>query len=199
MKATGSVPETTLRQHTSGKFFGETNSGGLNSLGALFIFDVHLKPFVSVLPTSGKVAKPIGILGSGFTGTTAVMFNGTSATYSVVSDTYISVTVPPGAGTGFVSVVTPGGILKSNVKFRVTPAVTTFSPTSGAVGTQVTITGNSLTQANKVKFGGAKLAAFTVNSDTQITATVPAGAITGKIQVTTAGGTATTSTVFTVN
>jgi uncharacterized repeat protein (TIGR03803 family) len=199
VKASGSVPETTLRQHTSGKFYGETNSGGANSLGALFSFDVHLKPFVSVLPTSGKVAKPIGILGSGFTGTTAVMFNGTSATYSVVSDTYISVTVPSGASTGFVSVVTPGGILKSNVKFRVTPTVTTFSPTSGTVGTQVTITGNSLTQASKVIFGGAKLAVFTVNSDTQITATVPAGAVTGKIQVTTAGGTATTSTVFTVN
>ena len=196
VKATGSVPETTLRQHTSGKFYGETNSGGANSLGALFSFDVRLKPFVSELPTSGKVAKSIGILGSGFTGTTAVNFNGTNATYSVVSDTYISATVPSGAGTGFVSVVTPGGTLKSNLKFRVTPAVTSFSPTSGPVGTQVTITGISLTQASKVTFGGAKLAVFTVNSDTQITATVPAGAITGKIQVTTAGGTATSSGDF---
>jgi hypothetical protein len=38
-----------------------------------------------------------------------------------------------------------------------------------------------------------------VNSDTKITATVPAGATTGKIQVTTSGGTATSSTAFTVN
>jgi uncharacterized repeat protein (TIGR03803 family) len=199
MKTTGSVPETTARQHTSGKFYGETNSGGANSLGALFSFDVGLKPFVGVLPASGKVAKPIGILGSGFTGATSVKFNVTSATFSVVSDTYISATVPSGAGTSFVSVVTPGGTLKSNLKFRVTPTVTSFSPTSGTVGTQVTITGTGLTQASNVKFGGAKLAVFTVNSDIQITATVPAGAVTGKIQVTTAGGTATSSAVFKVN
>jgi hypothetical protein len=44
-----------------------------------------------------------------------------------------------------------------------------------------------------------KVAVFTVNSNTQITATVPTGAVTGKIQVTTPGGTATTPTAFTVN
>jgi uncharacterized repeat protein (TIGR03803 family) len=199
VQATGSVPETTLRQHTNGKLYGEANSGGANSVGALFSFDVGLKAFVSELPTSGKVAKSVGILGSGFTGTTSVNFNGTNATYSVLSDTYISATVPSGAGTGFVTVVTPGGTLKSNLKFRVTPTVLSFTPTSGPVGTQVTITGNSLTQASKVTFGGGKVAVFSVNSDTQITATVPAGAVTGKIQVTTPGGTATSPTAFTVN
>jgi hypothetical protein len=98
-----------------------------------------------------------------------------------------------------VNVVTPSGTLKSNQKFRVTPSVTSFSPASGPVGSQVTITGISLTQATKVTFGGAKIAVFTVNSDTKITATVPTGAVTGKIQVTTPGGTATSATVFTVN
>jgi uncharacterized repeat protein (TIGR03803 family) len=199
VQTTGSVPETTLRQHTNGKLYGETNAGGANGVGALFSFAVSLKSFVSQLPTSGKVAKSVGILGSGFTGTTSVTFNGTNATYSVMSDTYISATVPSGAGTGFVNVVTPGGTLKSNLKFRVTPTVLSFTPTSGTVGTQVTLTGNSLTQASKVTFGGGKVAVFTVNSDTKITATVPAGATTGKIQVTTPGGTATSSTAFTVN
>src|SRR5258707_7926819 len=116
-----------------------------------------------------------------------------------MSDSYIAATVPSGAGTGFVSVVTPAGTLKSNLKFRVTPTVLSFTPPSGTVGTQVTITGNSLTQASKVTFGGGKVAVFTVNSDTKITATVPAGATTGKIQVTTPGGTAISSTAFTVN
>jgi uncharacterized repeat protein (TIGR03803 family) len=199
VQATGSVPETTLRQHTNGKLYGQANSGGANSVGALFSFAVSLKSFVSELPTSGKVAKSVGILGGGFTGTTSVTFNGTNATYSVMSDTYISATVPSGAGTGFVNVVTPGGTLKSNLKFRVTPTVLSFTPTSGPVGKQVTITGNSLTQASKVTFGGGKVAVFSVNSDTKITATVPAGAITGKIQVTTPGGTATSPTAFTVN
>jgi len=199
VKATGAVAETTLRQHTSGKFYGTTNSGGASSLGAIFGLDTGLKAFVSVLPASGKVGKAIGILGSGFTGTSKVNFNATEATFSVVSNTYISATVPSGAGTGFVTVVTPSGTLTSNQKFRVTPSVTSFSPASGPIGTQVAITGISLTQATRVRFGGAKIAVFTVNSDTKITATIPTGALTGKIQVTTPGGTATSATVFTVN
>ncbi len=60
------------------------------------------------------------------------------------------------------------------------------------------VTGNSFIGATKVTFGSKK-AVFTVNSYTQITATVPTGAVTGKIQVTTPGGTAVSGTVFTVN
>jgi len=62
----------------------------------------------------------------------------------------------------------------------------------------VVITGQSLTGATKVKFNGVAATSFTVNSNTQVTATVPTGATTGKIKVTTAGGTATSSTNFTV-
>ena len=77
------------------------------------------------------------------------------------------------------------------------PALTSFAPTSGPVGTSVTITGSNLSGATAVKFNGTT-AAFAVNSDTQITATVPAGATTGTISVTTPGGTATSSASFTV-
>ena len=75
---------------------------------------------------------------------------------------------------------------------------TTFSPTSGSVGTPVTITGAYLTGTTKVTFGGVS-ASFTVNSDTQITAIVPTGAKTGKIGITTNGVTVTSTTSFTVN
>lgn len=51
----------------------------------------------------------------------------------------------------------------------------------------MTITGVSLTQTTTVTLGG-KTAAFTVNSDTQGTTTVPTGAKTGKIAIATAGG-----------
>jgi hypothetical protein len=62
----------------------------------------------------------------------------------------------------------------------------------------VTITGVSLKQASKVTFGGVKATTFTADSDTQVTATVPTGAKTGKIAITTPGGTATSSAIFTV-
>jgi hypothetical protein len=61
----------------------------------------------------------VTILGTNLTGTTGVTFNGTAATFTVVSSTEIKTTVPSGATTGFVSVVTPGGTLQGNVKFRV--------------------------------------------------------------------------------
>jgi hypothetical protein len=63
----------------------------------------------------------------------------------------------------------------------------------------VTINGTGLVQATAVKFGGIAATVFTVNSDVKITATVPAGAITGKIQVVTPGGTGNSTTNFTVN
>jgi uncharacterized repeat protein (TIGR03803 family) len=197
--ATGSLPFATLRQHTNGKLYGEATNGGAAGHGAFFSFDVGLKPFISLQPTSGLVSQPVGILGGGLSGTKSVTFNGTSAAYSLVSDTYISTSVPSGATTGFVKAAITGSTLKSNQKFLVTPVVLSFSPASGPVGTQVVITGNSFTGATKVTFGGVKAAVFSVDSYTQITATVPTGAKTGKIQVTTPGGIATSPTAFTVN
>jgi len=51
--------------NTPAKFYGLANAGGANSLGAIFSFDVGLKPFIATLPTSGKVAKAVGILAAG--------------------------------------------------------------------------------------------------------------------------------------
>lgn len=67
--------------------------------------------------------------------------------------------------------------------------ISSFTPTSGAGGTTVTIYGNQFTGATAVKFNGVNAASFTVNSDTQITATVANGTTTGKISVTTGTGT----------
>ena len=66
------------------------------------------------------------------------------------------------------------------------------------MGTLVTINGVSLTQTSQVTFGGVKATTFKVKSDTQVTATVPTGAKTGHIVISTLGGTATSSGIFTV-
>jgi beta propeller repeat protein len=70
------------------------------------------------------------------------------------------------------------------------PVVTSYSPQWGLIGNSVTVTGTGFTGATAVKFGGTAAIDFTVDSDTQITATVPAGAKTGILSVTTPYGTA---------
>jgi glucose/arabinose dehydrogenase/PKD repeat protein len=77
------------------------------------------------------------------------------------------------------------------------PSITSFAPASGVTGTVITITGANFTGATSVKFNGVA-AAFTVNSATQINATVPAGASSGKLSVTAPGGTAQSASDFTV-
>ena len=204
---TGQLPYTTLYQHTNGVLYGATQLGGTGDVdplcspgncGVLYSLNIGAAPFASLLSTTGKVGKKIEILGQGFTGTTAVSFNGTAATYGVVSDTYLTATVPAGATPGPVTVTTPGGTLTSSKTFRVAPSITSFSPASGPVGTAVVITGESLTRTTSVSFGGVKAVSFTVNSDTQVTAIVPTGAVTGKIKIVTAGGTSTSGGTFTI-
>jgi len=141
----------------------------------------------------------VTIQGSTLDGATSVKFGTVSQpTYSVAPDgTAISTTVPVGAITGLVTVVTPGGT-SIGPSFRVSPTVDeSFAPTHGAAGTHVTITGKTFAGTTSVKFGGV-VAAFTRVGNT-ITATVPTGALTGGITVTNAGGATTTSGAFTVD
>src|SRR5438105_4808273 len=63
----------------------------------------------SLAQTYGPVGAPVTITGSGFTGATAVSFNGTLASAHVDSDTEISTTVPGDATTGPVTVTDSGG------------------------------------------------------------------------------------------
>jgi uncharacterized repeat protein (TIGR03803 family) len=193
----GSAAYATPAQHTSGKFFGLTSKGGTPGKGVAYSLDNGVGPFVALTSTLGLVGKSVGILGSGFTGTTSVKFNGTTAKFKIVTDTYVTATVPAGE-TGIITVTTPAGTLSSSQKYRVTPKITSISPASGPVGTQVVVAGTGLIQATSVTIGGVKVTTFSVNSDKQLTLTVPTGAKTGKVVVTTPGGKATSATIYSV-
>jgi uncharacterized repeat protein (TIGR03803 family) len=77
------------------------------------------------------------------------------------------------------------------------PQAPQFTPISGAAGTQVLIWGNNLLSPS-VSFNGTPAASVTSSGPNYIRATVPSGATTGPITVTTPGGTYTTLTSFTV-
>jgi uncharacterized repeat protein (TIGR03803 family) len=117
----GSYPYGGLMQHTSGTFYGVTYQGGTGGVGTVFSLNMGLGPFVKLLPTFGKVGRTITILGTNLTGVTSVSFNGTPATFNVPTSTYLTATVPTGATSGSVQVVTSGGTLLSDVAFQVAP------------------------------------------------------------------------------
>jgi hypothetical protein len=78
------------------------------------------------------------------------------------------------------------------------PAIASFTPTSGPVGTTVTLTGTNFTGATSVTLNGVRVPSFTVVDAATIMLVVPAGVTSGFITVTTQGGTATSTNAFTV-
>src|SRR6478672_97660 len=180
-------------------FSGQINTFTISPTAAddivAFLEGISFSPFA---PTFGPVGTSVTITDTTFTGATAVSFNGVAATFTVSPSGTITTTVPAGATTGPITVTTPGGgPLVTTTRFTVTPALTSFAPVIGAVGTGVTITGTNFTGATAVSFGG-RAATFTVNNSGTITTTVPVGASTGSISVSTLDGTATSAASFTV-
>jgi RHS repeat-associated protein len=158
----------------------------------------------SVAPASGPLAggTTVTITGTGLTGATAVRFGTGVATFLVRSDTEVSATAPAGSGSVSVTVTTPGGTstggAQSTFTYLPVPTVKKVTPTSGAAGTAVSITGTGFTQVFDVRFGAVS-AQFTVTSATALSAIAPAGVGTVAVTVVTPGGTSVTtnSTRFT--
>ena len=165
-------------------------------------FTVLPTPAISSLnPTSGQVGTSVTINGTNFgatQGTSSVTFNGIAAAVTAWSTSAITATVPT-AGSGNV-VVTVSGVASSGVSFTVLPpGITTLNPTSGPVGTPVTIAGSGFGNtpaSSTVTFNGT-LALPTSWSSSSIVVPVPAGATAGNVIVTVAGQPSNTA-VFTV-
>ncbi len=117
----GEYPVGGLLQSTNGNLYGTTSFGGVFERGTVFGLSLGLIPFVQPRPSSGVVGGKVAILGTNLTGASSVTFNGVAAAFTVVSQALITTTVPAGAASGRVQVVTPGRTLTSNVAFRVEP------------------------------------------------------------------------------
>lgn len=144
----------------------------------------------SFTPTNGVAGTTITITGLNFTAATLVSFGGIAAASFVVnSPTSITAIVGTGAS-GNVNVTTPLGTVNApGFLYGLLPYITSFTPTSAALSSAVTITGTNFTGVTAVSFGGVAAQSFTVNSSTSISATVWIGA-SGSVSVTGPGGTA---------
>lgn len=156
---------------------------------------VVLPSILSFSPYFGKPGTNVTIIGGNLIGTTAVTFNGVPTTFSGVTSNQLTAVVPPTATSGPISVTTTNGTATSATNFFLPPSISSFSPTNGGAGTNVTINGVNFTNATSVTFNGVS-ASFTVVNNNLITAIVPAGATSGQITVTAPGGVASTSGNF---
>jgi len=154
----------------------------------------QLSTFSGFSPASGITSSNVTITGTGFSGA-QVFFNGVAGTVSASSGTSLTVKVPSSATTGPITVVTDYGVWVSPTNFNVTlPALSTISsitPSTGRIGTPISINGSNFTGATAVKIGTVSITGFTVVSDSLITATIPTTAKTGNITVAGPGGTST--------
>jgi hypothetical protein len=158
----------------------------------------------SFSPSAGTVGTTVTITGDHFSPTAAkntVTFNGAAALVASSTSTEIVTTVPSGATSGPIYVKVGNETGTSATAFEVIPAITGFSPATGAVGTVVTITGSGFGTAadNTIVAFNGTTAAISGTTSTQLVVTVPAGATTGQVAVTVNGLTAFSPSPFTVN
>jgi uncharacterized repeat protein (TIGR03803 family) len=167
-KTDGAYPFDSPTLGSDGNFYGTTACGGSSNVGVAF----ELTPGGSQTPLHTFSGSDGTAPYSGLTQNTNGTFYGTTVIGGTDND-----------GTVF-SIAT--GL----------PAFIITRPTSGKVGATVYILGNSLKGATAVTFNGTAATSFTVVSGTEIKATVPTGATTGPVVVTTSSGTLTSNVAF---
>ncbi|HKN71122.1 MAG TPA: choice-of-anchor tandem repeat GloVer-containing protein [Terriglobales bacterium] len=215
----GKHPYAALVQAADGNFYGTTKEGGANGLGTVFQITSAgtLTTLYSFAGTDGEYPYAPLVQGTdgNFYGTTykggndhlGTIFEITSGGTLTTLHNFVG---PDGAylygglvqrtAGGFYGMTNGGGSTGAGTVFSLAiglgPFVKTL-PTSGAVGSSVIILGTDLTGATSVTFSGTT-AMFIVVSSSEIMTTVPVGATTGSVVVTTPSATLTSNVNFTV-
>lgn len=220
----GSFPQTALTLGSNGNFYGTTNNGGSTytcSFGCGTIFETTPNGTLSTLHSFSMTdgANPFSqlVLGSDkiFYGTTTsggtndqgTVFQITPAGVFKTLHSFVSTDGASGEGLvqgtngSFYGVTAGGGTaIYYGTVFKLSVGLGEFVrtvPGSALVGAPVRILGTDLTGATAVTFNGVA-ATFTVPSSSGITTTVPAGATSGVVQVTTPSGTLSSNVAFRV-
>jgi uncharacterized repeat protein (TIGR03803 family) len=180
--ASGNVgygPRAGVIQASDGNLYGTAWQGGGDGIGAIYQLTLGGVATLEASFSSATGYTPLGALVQG-------------------SDGRLYVTTEDGGGNNSSGVPDDGSIAVFNAGLPAPPpGIIRITPTSGAVGTRVTISQGPYIGATVVKFNGTS-ATFKVRGSEFITTTVPAGATSGTISVTTPGGTAVSKQIFTV-
>ena len=157
-----------------------TNNAGMTVTGGYFF----VAPWVTGFTPRARVGDVLTLNGRSFRSVSSVSFGGVLTTnLTVVSNTLMTVVVPPGAPAAApLTLESPGGRFISVSNFVLAPRIGGFSPSGGPVGTLVTVSGSGLSRVTEVSFGGIPATPVSVTA-TQVTVKVPLGAGTGPVVV----------------
>ena len=170
-----------------------TNNAGATMTSGYF----YLAPWVTAFTSRARVGETLTLSGRSFRAVSSVSFGGVVTTnLTVVSNMLMTVVVPPGAPAAApLTLESPGGRFITVSNFVLAPRINGFSPSSGAVGTLVTVSGFGLSRVTQVLFGGASATPVSVTA-TQVTVKVPFSAGTGFVTVSGSSGTDESLTLF---
>jgi IPT/TIG domain len=199
-KVSASYVGSTIKVQEDASNSAGSGSPAMSSATSKVISDVPV--ITSFTPTSGLTGTNVTITGTALSTASTVRFDGSKASFTVVSPTQIEATVPNGALVGDISVQTPVKTATSTGMFTPTLSVGGFSPATAAPGAVVTISGLGFHNGTTVSFHGVPAASVTYVSATKLKATVPAGVGVGAVSVTNSSspvGTVSSATNFTTS
>jgi uncharacterized repeat protein (TIGR03803 family) len=195
----GLFPHASPILASDGNLYGATFAGGGWGYGTAYRLVLNpATPILSIdsfTPAGGPTGTRVMLAGTGFTGTTQLTFGSGAAAlpapFVVVSDSVVSALVPAGAQTSALGVTAPRGTTYSPVLFYLQPEIDSITPSSGRVGTGVTLLGAHFDGITSIVFGGGAPATkytYVTSGDAAIDVIVPPGAKSGAIVVTNPGG-----------
>jgi len=192
----GSVLVTVPEGVTSGSTISATNLGGTVTSTKV----VYQAASITESTASAKVGQTVTITGKNLKATSVIFGGNKSAKPVINTGTTLTVVVPNGALTGAIKITTGAGVIYTDSFTVIPPAptVASFTPTTGRRGvTLVTVKGTNLLGAT-VTVGTTQVTVASGASSTSLKFVVPAGASSGRITVTTAGGSAISTATLTV-
>jgi hypothetical protein len=170
-----------------------TNNAGATMTSGYF----YLAPWVTAFTSRARVGETLTLSGRSFRAVSSVSFGGVVTTnLTVVSNTLMTVVVPSGApSVAPLTLESPGGRFISVSNFILMPRVTGFSPSNGAAGTLVTLSGSGFSSVTQVTFGGIPATPVSVTA-ARVTVKVPFGAGTGSVTVSGSSGSDESQTLY---
>lgn len=156
----------------------------------------------SFTPQTGPPGQRVEITGTGLSAITSATIGGQRVAIASWGDTYFVAWVPSNnAASGPIVLTHKDGTITHPTPFTVAyaaPVITGIDPVTGPEGTSVGITGINLFPATEILFGSTRAVSVSYNLGSVIRVLVPRGATTGPVTVTSPGGSAQSTQVFTV-